>query len=129
MEFMSTNICSFKNSLVICGSCLPETDPDAFNKLKIVSESIYFVCLETVHMNMLAHKVAAVIEQGNVNKIIFASVDKSPHCIQLHYIKRELKKMFHHCELKSFIANHGELIEVSDETIALSKNLFKLTDS
>jgi hypothetical protein len=121
MQLMTTNICTFKDPLVICGTCLPEMDQIAFNKLP----NPYFVCLETIHMNMVAHKIASIIEQGNVKRIILASVDKSPHCIQLHHIGRELNKMFN-IEIKNYVAKQGELIEISKETIGLSKNLSKL---
>jgi len=120
---MSTNICNFRDPLVICGTCLKEMDKLAFSKLP----NPYFVCLETIHMNMVAHKIASIIEQGNIKRVIFASVDKSPHCMQLHHIGRELSKMFN-IEIKSYVSKQGELIEISKETIALSKNLSKLQD-
>jgi len=32
-------------------------------------------------MNMVAHKLASILRVGKIKKLIFASVDKSPHCI------------------------------------------------
>ena len=42
---------------------------------------------------MAITKIGGMIRTRKINKVIFASVDKSPHCIQLHYIQDELRKM------------------------------------
>ena len=33
------------------------------------------------------------IRTNKIKRIVFASVDRSPHCVQLHYIQEELCKM------------------------------------
>jgi len=130
-ELMSHNIYEFQNQLIICGSCLPNMDNKAFEKLQQISNQIYFVCLEKIHMNMVAHKLASILKIGKVKKLIFASVDKSPHCIQLHYMTNELTKIMNLKNIKilNYVSNKGKLIEISSETISLSKNLIQLTDS
>jgi len=128
---MSHNIYEFQDSLIVCGSCLPNMDNEAFKKLQQISNQIYFVCLEKIHMNMVAHKLASILRVGKVKKLIFASVDKSPHCIQLHYITNELTKIMdlENIEILNYVSNKGELVEVFNDTISLSKNLIQLTDS
>ena len=128
---MSTNIYEFSGTLLVCGSCMPRMDSSAFEKVKELSDSVYFVCLESMHMNMVAHKLASVLRVGKVDKLIFCSVDKSPHCVQLHYISSELKKIMDlsGVEMLNYVANSGELIKISTETISRSKNLCLLETS
>jgi len=42
-ELMSSNIHEFQDSLIVCGSCLPNMDDEAFKKLQQISNQIYFV--------------------------------------------------------------------------------------
>ena len=43
--------------------------------------------IESKNINMVITKLIGMLSRVKINKIIFASVDKSPHCIQLHYIQ------------------------------------------
>jgi len=130
-EFISSNIYEFPEEIALCGTCLPSMDKQAFLKLQEKSENIYSVCLESIHMNMVAHKLASVLRLGKTKRIIFASVDKSPHCIQLHYLKNELEKIMDlkQVELKNYVCHNGELVEISQSIISLSKNLNELSKS
>jgi len=42
---------------------------------------------------MAITKIDRMLRANKIKRIIFASVDESPHCIQLHYIQDELRKM------------------------------------
>lgn len=127
-QLMSHNIYEFQDTLTICGSCLPNMDKEVFKKLALISNNIFFVCLEEIHMNMVAHKIASILRLGRVKKLIFASVDKSPHCVQLHYIRNELEKIMNleNISITSYVSQNGGLIEITKETISLSKNLSEL---
>lgn len=127
-QLMSHNIYEFQDTLIICGSCLPDMDKVAFDKLTQISNNIFFVCLEEIHMNMAAHKIASILRLGKVKKLIFASVDKSPHCVQLHYIKNELEKIMNleNVSITSYVSQNGDLVEIAKETISLSKNLVEI---
>lgn len=129
-NLMSQNIYEFSGEVIVCGSCLPKIDKEAFEKLKKISENIYLVCLEEIHMNMVAHKLASILRLGKVNKVIFASVDKSPHCVQLHYIRNELEKIMDLKDISmvDYISKDGDLIEISPDTISLSKELASLQE-
>lgn len=61
-------------------------------------------------------------------KIIFASVDKSPHCVQLHYIENEIRKAMDidNIEIVHYVAVNNELIEIESGTIKKSKSLSEL---
>ena len=69
-----------------------------------------------------------MLRTGKMHKIIFATVDKSPHCIQIHYIQDELKKMMNinNIDIKNYVVLDNELNEIAPEIISLSKNLSKL---
>ena len=57
--------------------------------------------------------------------IIFATVDKSPHCVQVHYIRNELEKMMNldNINITNYVIVDNQLIEISSDIISLSKNL------
>ena len=69
-----------------------------------------------------------MIRTGKVHNIIFATVDESPHCIQIHYIQDELGEMMNleNINIKNYVVVNDELIEASPELILLSKKLSEL---
>jgi hypothetical protein len=126
-ELMNTNIYDVDYNIAIIGSCLKRIHPIIFDKLEAEYDNIYSVCLEETHINMIITKIGSMIRTGKIKKIAFISVDKSPHCIQLHYIQDELNKMMDlsKIEIKNYIINDN-IIEISKDTISLSKNLQEL---
>lgn len=77
---------------------------------------------------MAITKIGGMLRTNKIHKIIFATIDKSPHCIQMHYIQDELKKMMSidNIEIKNYVVVNNELEEITPETISLSRNLSKL---
>ena len=69
-----------------------------------------------------------MICRTNIDKIVFVTVDKSPHCVQLHYIENEVRKAMNitNISIVHYVAVDNKLIEISSETIKKSKNLSKL---
>ena len=127
-EVMNSNIYDVKETIVIVGSCLKNVQPLGFEKLKEMSEHIYEICLEETHVNMAITKIGGMLRTGIVKHLIFASVDRSPHCTQLHYIQDELVKMMDisHIRISNYVVVDNELIELNPKTIALSKNFKEL---
>lgn len=127
-ELMKTNIYDVDETIVVVGSCLSSVQPIAFKKLTELSKNIYEVCLEETHINMVITKIGGMIRTGKVKKIIFASVDKSPHCVQLHYIRNELNKMMNltNLNLVNYVAVDNNLVEIDEKTLNLSKNLSEI---
>lgn len=78
---------------------------------------------------MAITKIGGMLRTNKIKKIIFATVDKSPHCIQLHYIQDELRKMMNlsNIEIENYVIVDNELIKINTEIISLSKNLSKLS--
>ena len=79
---------------------------------------------------MAITKICGIISTQNVSSITFASVNKSPHCIQLHYIKNEIRRVMDNDklpEINNVIIENNELHKIDDESIILSKDLVKLS--
>ncbi len=129
-DLLSSNVFESEEKTILCASCLEYFDKEAWKKVLELNGKIFKICLETHHMNMAAHKIASMIETGNIKELIFISIDKSPHCIQLQYIRKELEKQMKGFDLqyKSFVVSKGELIEIGLDTISLSKNLAELSN-
>ena len=65
----------------------------------------------------------------DAEKLVFASVDRSPHCTQMHYMKHEIERTLKdHVPVQSFVVAEGKLVPVPDAAIELSKSLGKLAN-
>lgn len=127
-DLLKTNIYDVGETIIIIGNCLPNMDKKAFDKLKKITNNIYDLCLEQTHINMAITKIGGMLRTNKIKKIIFATVNKSPHCIQMHYIQDELNKMMDlkDIEIINYVSDNGELIKIHPSTISLSKNLIEL---
>ncbi len=127
-EVMKTNIYDVEDTIIIVGSCLRNMQPEGYKKLENISNNIYDLCLEETHINMAVTKIGGMLRTGKVHNIIFATVDRSPHCIQMHYIQDELRKMMNLYDIKitNYVVVDNELIEITPDIISLSKNLAEL---
>ena len=129
-ELMKSNIYDVSETIIVVGSCLKNMQLDGYEKLQKISTNIYELCLEETHINMAITKIGGMLRTNKIKRLIFASVDKSPHCIQLHYIQDELRKMMNlsNVKIENYVIVDNELIKISPETISLSKNLSKLSN-
>ncbi len=127
-DLMKSNIYDVEDTIIVCGSCLKSIQPEGFKTLEKISKNIYEICLEETHINMAITKIGGMLRTKKISRIIFASVDKSPHCIQLHYIQDELQKMMDlsGVKIENYVVADNELIKVLPEVISLSKNLKEL---
>lgn len=127
MNLLETNIYDIKGKVLICGTCLPRMQKDGFKKLEKGFDTILYLCLEKEHINMAITKICGMIATKKIESLTFASVNKSPHCIQLHYIKHEIERVMKDIpKIENIIIEDNKIYEISDETISLSKNLIKL---
>ena len=127
-DLMKSNIYDCSDQIIIVGSCLKSMQPKVFEKIQTMNMPIFELCLEQTHINMAITKILGMIRAKNIKKILFASVDKSPHCIQLHYIQDEILKLGFNVEFFNYVAVDGELMNISKDAISLSKNLSKLNN-
>ena len=127
-NLMKSNIYDTKETIVIVGSCLKTMQPQGYEKLQNISNNIYELCLEETHINMAITKIAGMLRIGKIKNIIFATVDKSPHCVQVHYIRNELEKMMDLKDviIKNYVVIENELIDIDNNVISMSKALGKL---
>ena len=127
-DLMKTNIYDVYDTIIIVGSCLKRMQPKGYKSLEKISSNIYGLCLEETHVNMAITKIGGMIRTGKIHNIIFATVDNSLHCIQMHYIQDELKKMMNleKINITNYVINDGKLISISPDVISLSKNLSEL---
>ena len=124
---METNVYAVKGKVLVAGACLQQVYPEAFERLAAQADQIYTLCLETTHINMAITKLSAVFGTGQLERLSFASVDRSPHCTQLHYIKHEIERTLkEHVPVESCVVVNGEILEVPDAAIELSKSLGRL---
>lgn len=127
-DLMKSNIYECSTQIIIVGSCLKTMQPQAFEELENMNLPIFELCLEQTHINMAITKLLGMIRARKISKVIFASVDKSPHCIQLHYIQDEITKLGFEIEFINYVAVDNKLIKITKETITLSKNLSQLNN-
>ena len=129
-EVMTTNIYDIDETIIIAGTCLKSMQPNGYKKLEKISKNIYTLCLENTHVNMAITKIGGMIRTGKVHNIIFATVDESPHCIQMHYIQDELREMMNleNINIKNYVVVNDELVKVSPKLILLSKKLSELKE-
>lgn len=129
-DLLKINCFDIQEIMIIVGSCLESMQPKAYKKLEKISSNIYDVCLEKEHLNMIVTKIIGMIARGKIKTMIFATIDKSPHCTQLHYIIKELENAMdiNNIEIINYVAVDNELIKIPLEVISLSKNLSKLKE-
>ncbi|MCI8352608.1 MAG: hypothetical protein HFJ58_03220 [Clostridia bacterium] len=129
-NLMRSNIYDVEETIIIVGSCLKNMQPKGYEKLEKLSKNLYELCLEETHINMAITKIGGMLRTGKIKNIIFATVDKSPHCTQVHYIRNELEKMMNldNINITNYVVVDNELIEIDNDIISLSKSLKRLKD-
>ena len=129
-DLLKTNCFDTYESMIIVGSCLENMQPKAYKELCEISPNIYDVCLERDHLNMVVTKIIGMVARKKIKTLIFATVDKSPHCVQLHYVVKELENAIDLDNIKviNYVAVDNKLVEIPLEVISLSKNLAKLKE-
>lgn len=127
-SLIKSNVFDVEETIIIVGSCLKNMQPQGYEKIEKISKNIYELCLEETHINMAITKIAGIIATGKVKNMIFATVDKSPHCVQVHYIRKELEKMMDlkNINITNYVVVENELIEINLDVISMSKSLAKL---
>ena len=130
-DLLKTNCFDIQETMIIVGSWLDRIQPKAYEELEKISSNIYDVCLEKEHLNMVVTKIIGMVARGKIKKLVFATVDKSPHCVQLHYVIKELENDIDisNIEIINYVAVDNKLIEIPIEIISLSKNLSKLKET
>ena len=128
-ELMSSNIYDAAGAVRIAGSCLESTHPQAFAQISAGADRVYTLCLEQTHINMAITKIAAMLGTGQIQRLVFASVDRSPHCVQLHYIKHEIQRTMEiRIPVEQYVAVGDSCVKVSEAAVDASKSLARLAE-
>ena len=114
-RLMETNVYALRGRVLVVGACLPQMWPEQFRQLAAEYDQVYGLCLETTHVNMAITKLAA------------ATVDRSPHCTQMHYIRHEIERTLpEHVPVESYVVSDGKIVAVPEGAVELSKSLARL---
>ena len=125
---LETNVYSLRGRVLIVGAFLPEVWPESFAALAAEADQVCSLCLESVHLNMAVTKLTAVLGTGRVQSLRFATVDRSPHCTQMHYIRHEIERLLPaHIPMESCVCTAEGIVPVSEEAAELSKSLARLS--
>lgn len=126
-RLMETNVYALRGRVLVVGACLPQVWPEQFERLAAEYDQVYGLCLETTHVNMAVTKLAAVLGMGRLEKLAFATVDRSPHCTQMHYIRHEIERTLpEHVPVESYVVSDGKIVAVPERAVELSKSLARL---
>jgi hypothetical protein len=125
---LETNVYTLRGRVLIVGACLPQVWPEAYAALAAEADQVYSLCLEATHLNMAVTKLTAVLGTGQVTSLRFATVDRSPHCTQMHYIPHEIERVLpEHVPMERFVCTAEGAAPVSDAAVDLSKSLARLS--
>ena len=128
-RLMEANVYALQGRVLVTGACLPQMWPEAFERLAEEADQVYSLCLETTHINMAVTKLAAAFGTGQLEKLVFASVDRSPHCTQMHYMMHEIERTLKaHVPTESYVVSEGRIVRVPEAAVELSKSLARLAD-
>ena len=126
-SLLSSNIYEPKGVVAIVGACLPQMQAEGVAELAQKADMVYTLCLEESHINMAITKIGGMLSTGQITKLIFASIDRSPHCTQLHYIRHELERMMPlSIPVENYVVVENRPILISIEAIERSKTLSQL---
>lgn len=129
-ELMKTNVYDVGETVLIVGSCLPQREPEGFARLCEGADSVFELCLEQTHVNMAITKISAMLYTGKIKTLIFATVDRSPHCVQMHYIQNELRLMMDLADVtvENYVVVENRPVRLTPEVILRSKKLSALAE-
>jgi hypothetical protein len=129
-NLLETNIYEPHGKVLICGTCLPQMQPEGYEKIAKSCNMVLALCLEREHVNMAITKICGMLSTGNITELVFASVNKSPHCVQLHYIAKEVRRIMGKSQtlpIFSFVIQDNQLHLITNDVIDISKDLIQLS--
>lgn len=115
----------YQDQFLVVGSCLPNMYPEIVKQFEKKWTNVVSFCLEQSHYNMLSAKLFNILATGKVNKVGFLTVEGSPHCTQMHYASKYLKRgLKNSVEFEHYvIQKDGKVFKLSIDAIDKSKDL------
>ncbi len=128
-RLIDTNACSRvirgKRKILIYGTCVKDEHPEVLKKF-IEDRVPLAVCLEWEHMNMVGFKLATMMKSCMLEEVTVLTVDGSPHCVQLHMMVEECRKLIPGTRINHYVIHKGEVIEISDKAVKTARYLSKV---
>jgi len=109
--------------LLLFGSCVPIQSRHHLERLAEGRVPLH-VCLQEEHMDRIGFKLSLLIAYRHPQEIAVLSNDGSPHCLQLHLLVHRARfATGADIQLRFFVIEEGELVEVSAETVNTGRHL------
>jgi len=130
-DLMDVNCASRKirstRKILLYGKCVRDEYPEIFNSFSS-NRTVLAVCPEKTHFNMICLKLASILARVRLEELIVLTVDGSPHCIQLHHIVEEARKItgVKNVLFKHYVVENGRAIEINDKEIKIARYLSKI---
>jgi len=115
----------FTNKFLVVSKCLERLYPDTVTDFKKEWENVVTVCMEEEHFNKLLSKLTNILSLGSTSKIGFLTIDGSPHCIQVHFAERYLKRALkYNIQYEHYVIDDkGKVQKISSHKIDMAKLL------
>ena len=128
-RLIDTNACSKiireKRKILIYGTCVKDEHPEILKKF-VENRVPLAVCLEWEHMNMVGFKLATMMKSCMLEEITVVTVDGSPHCVQLHMMVEECRKLVPGIKINHYVIYKGKVVEVSVKAVKTARYLSKV---
>ncbi len=121
------------NKMLIIGRCVEVEHGEVLSFFKDTGYSVFSVCLEEEHINMVGFKLAGILRRCRdfLKEVAVLTVDGSPHCVQLHFMVEEAFKVTGlegEIRRKHFVIVRGEgVVEVPKESVKVARYLSKVS--
>jgi hypothetical protein len=127
MDLLSIDMGSAKKfskaKILLHGSCVP-MEYKIFLKKLAKGKIKLAACLQEQHMDNLGFKLATLLTYQPVKEITILTIDGSPHCVQLHALAEQAKRITKSdIPIKHYVIEERRLIEVTSETIKTARHL------
>lgn len=109
--------------ILLYGSCFPQQWSKYLKKFS-KGRYCFDVCMQEEHMDRVGFKVATLLHYQPVKEITVLSNDGSPHCLQLHLLVEQAKKISKsNVVVKHFVVEEAKLVEIDSQDVMVSRHL------
>jgi hypothetical protein len=114
-----------KEKLLLIGSCVSKKYKSQLENFisKFELNSIVSICLEKYHYNQLNSKMFNILAVTSIKEVYILTPDGSPHCSQVHFAAKYLKRgLRRDVEFKHFVlTGEGRIFQMSTQDVDQAK--------
>ena len=130
MDLISIDMSSLKlanSRILLYGKCVPQQFDKHLQKFKKGRIKLA-ACLQEHHMDNLGFKLATLLLYQVIKEIIVLSIDGSPHCVQLHALAEQAKRITKsNVVISHYVIEEGKLFKVTAETVKAARHLSQIS--